>query len=265
MNETELLMEQARGVLVDHPFIVLALTFVSMWIFARLGAWLARRRIVDLELEGRSVFGVVMTATLTLLALIIGFSFSMALSRYDQRKNLEAEEANAIGTALARADLLPSADAAKVRGLMKDYVQERILRYVHRAERPAAKPDARTIELQNALWAAVVGPATAQPHNINALVVSSINDVLNSQAYTQAAWLNRIPLAAWTLLGALSLFSNLLVGFEVQRASGGRVVPYVLPITVSIACCLIADLESPRGMITVQPLNLLILAQSLNG
>ena len=101
-------MEQARAALVDRPLVVLVLTYVSMWAFARLGGWLARRRLVDLELEGRSVFGVVSTATLTVLALIIGFTFSMALSRYDERKNLEEAEANAIGTELARADLLLS-------------------------------------------------------------------------------------------------------------------------------------------------------------
>jgi hypothetical protein len=252
MIDTQVMMEQARAALADRPLVVLVLTFASMWACARMGAWLATRRLVDLELEGRSGFGVVMTATLTLLALIIGFTFSMALTRYDERKTLEEAEANAIGTELARADLLPAAD-------------ERIARYVYRAERPAAQPDARTVALQNDLWAAVVTPSQAQRDPVSALVLAGMNDVLNSQGYTQAAWLNRIPLAAWILLAALALFSNLLVGFEVQRAGGGRIVPYVLPVTVSIACCLIADLESPRGLIKVQPQNLQILAQSLGG
>jgi len=258
-----MLMEQMRAALADRPLAVLVLLLVAMWLAGRTGAWFARKRFVDLELEGRSVFNVVSTATLTLLALIIGFTFSMALTRYDQRKNLEEEEANAIGTELARADLLPKADAAKLQALLKDYLDQRILRYAHRAEHPAAQPDARTVALQNELWAAVAGPASAQPNPVAALAVSGMNDVLNSQGYTQAAWLNRIPFTAWALLLALALFSNLLVGFEVQRASGGRVVPYVLPIVVSIACCLIADLESPGGLIRVQPQNLLILAQSL--
>jgi len=265
MNDPQVVMEQARAALADRPVVVLVLTFLFMWAFARTGAWLATRRLVDLELEGRSGFGAVMTATLTLLALIIGFTFSMALTRYDERKTLEEAEANAIGTELARADLLPAAEAAKVRRLLRDYLDERIARYVHRAERPAAQPDARMVALQNELWAAIVPPSQAQRDPVSALVLAGMNDVLNSQSYTQAAWLNRIPLAAWTLLAALALFSNMLVGFEVQRASGGRVVPFVLPITVSIACCLIADLESPGGLITVRPQNLQILAQSLGG
>ena len=86
MIDTQVMMEQARAALADRPLVVLVLTFASMWACARMGAWLATRRLVDLELEGRSGFGVVMTATLTLLALIIGFTFSMALTRYDERK-----------------------------------------------------------------------------------------------------------------------------------------------------------------------------------
>jgi hypothetical protein len=68
-----------------------------------------------LEEDIREDFGVIQTATLTLLGLIIGFTFSMAVGRYEQRKNYEEAEANAIGTEYVRADLLPGADAARVR------------------------------------------------------------------------------------------------------------------------------------------------------
>jgi hypothetical protein len=258
------MLEQVRSALADDPPVVLVLTFVSMWLAAAIGAWLARKRVF--ALEGREVALVVETAILTLLALIIGFTFSMALTRYDQRKNLEEEEANAVGTAWVRADLLPAADAARLRTALKEYLEQRIVYYEARGPAEAARSEARTSALQSALWAAVAAPANAQPNPVNALAVSGINDVLNSQGYTQAAWLNRIPFAAWALLAALALFCSVFVGFEVERAQAGRVVPFVLPIAVSIACCLIADLESPRyGLIHVQPQNLLILAQSIRG
>jgi hypothetical protein len=67
-----------------------------------------------------------MAATLTLLAPIIGFSFSMATTQYDQRKNYEEQEANAIGTEYARADLLSPLDAAKVRSLLRSYLAARV-------------------------------------------------------------------------------------------------------------------------------------------
>jgi hypothetical protein len=96
-----------------------------------------------MESEEREDFGVLLTATLTLLGLIIGFTFSMAISRYDQRKNYEEEEANAIGTEYLRANATQTA-----------------------------------------------------------LAVMGMNDVLNTQGYTQAAWWNRIPMAAWGLMWA---------------------------------------------------------------
>jgi hypothetical protein len=75
----------------------------------------------------RDDFGLILAATLTLLALIIGFSFSMATARYDQRKNYEEQEANAIGTEYVRADLLSPVEAAKVRSLLGSYLDQRVL------------------------------------------------------------------------------------------------------------------------------------------
>jgi hypothetical protein len=91
---------------IDFPLLVLALSFVLLFLSAYIGD-LLRNRAIPLKEEGREDFGVVLNATLTLLALLIGFSFSMAVSRYDQRKNYEEVEANAIGTEYLRADLLP--------------------------------------------------------------------------------------------------------------------------------------------------------------
>ena len=216
------------------------------------------------ELEVREDFGAILAATLTLLGLIIGFSFSMAISRYDQRKNLEEAEANAIGTEYIRADLLPPADAVKVRALIRSYLDQRVLFYTTRDEQELRKIDARTAQLQAELWAAVLAPAAAQPSPIVALAVSGMNDVLNSQGYTQAAWWNRIPVAAWSLMAAIAICSNLLIGYGTRNAKAERILHLVLPLVVSISFFLIADLDSPRrGVIRVNPQNLLSLAQSL--
>jgi hypothetical protein len=104
----------------EYPLLVLVLSFLALWLSAWFGASFLRRRR-NLEEEIRDDFGVVLAAALTLLGLIIGFSFSMATSRYDQRKNYEEAEANAIGTEYVRTDLLPAADAAKVRALLRSY------------------------------------------------------------------------------------------------------------------------------------------------
>ena len=106
--------------LMDYPLVVFALSFVVLVLAVTIGDTL-RSWVSPLKEEDRQDFSVILGATLTLLGLLIGFSFSMATSRYDQRKNYEEAEANAIGTEYVRADLLPAGDAAKVRELLKKY------------------------------------------------------------------------------------------------------------------------------------------------
>jgi hypothetical protein len=91
-----------------------------------------------------------------------------------------------------------------------------------------------------------------------------MNDVLNSQGYTQAAWWNRIPIPAWLLLTAMAVCSTVLVGIGVRNAKADSRVLVILPLIISIAFFLIADIDAPnRGVIRVLPENLLALAQSL--
>ena len=248
--------------LMNFPLLVLILTFVLLFFAAYVGD-LLRSKVLPLKADGREDFNVVLGATLTLLALLIGFSFSMAVSRYDQRKNYEEAEANAIGTEYVRADLLPAGDAARVRELLKKYVDQRVLFYTTRNQQRLAKINADTAELQNQLWSAVLPGAAAQPTPPLALVVSGMNDVLNSAGYTQAAWWNRIPIAAWGLMAAIAICCNLLIGYGAHQTN--RRIFLIVPIAVSIAFFLISDIDSPRGgSILVAPQNLLSLSQSLH-
>src|SRR6201993_2025609 len=117
--------------IMNYPLAVFVLSVAVLWLSALVGTRLRKRR-GSLDEEERKDFDVVLAATLTLLGLIIGFSFSMAISRYDQRKNYEEEEANAIGTEYVRADLLPEAEAAKIRQLLTQYTDQRLLFYTVR-------------------------------------------------------------------------------------------------------------------------------------
>jgi hypothetical protein len=195
---------------------------------------------------------------------MIGFSFSMAVNRYDQRKNYEEEEANAVGTEFVRAELLPGSDAAKVQSLLRRYLDQRILFYRTRDEGQLGAIDARTTELETELWTSIKGVAAVQPTPIVALVVSGMNDVLNTQGYTQAAWWNRIPRSAWGLMIVIATACNLLVGYGTRSFSAKSVLLIVQPLVVAISLALIADIDSPRGgVIRVAPQNLISLAQSL--
>jgi len=245
----------------NSPLLVFALVLVVLWLSAQ-GGDLIRKKLLPFQETERDDFTVVLGAMLTLLGLLIGFAFSMAVTRYDQRKNYEEAEANAIGTEYVRADLLPTQDAALVRELLKKYLDQRILFYTPREQHTLSRVNTDTADLQNQLWSAVRSTASTQPTPITALAVSGMNDVLNSQGYTQAAWWNRIPTAAWVLMTVIAVCCNMLLGYSAHHTE--RRLSLALPIAVALSFLLISDIDSPRGgIIRVAPQNLLSLAQSL--
>jgi hypothetical protein len=250
--------------LIHYPVLVFAVTFVALWLASAAGSWL-RSRNPDAGDEQEDL-GVILAATLTLLALIIGFSSSMATNRYDQRKTFEEAEANAIGTEILRADLLRPADAANVRKLLGAYLNQRILFYTNQDDTKQAQIDQATGQLQADLWSAARGPSMAELTPIAALVLAGMNDVINAQGYTQSAFWNRIPIAVWCLMAAVALCSNVLFGYRSRTGKDARKIALVLPFVVSIAFLLIADIDAPRhGLIHVSPQNLESLAKSLGG
>jgi hypothetical protein len=247
-----------------YPVILFVVSLAVLWLSAWFGAsrfHSFRARLVELKDE----FGVVQSATLTLLGLIIGFTFSMALGRYDQRKSYEAQEANVIGTEYLRVDFLPDADAAKVRQLLRAYLDQRIQFYTTHDDGELGQIAARTADLHAQLWGAVRAPASAQPTPLAALVASGMNEVLDAQGYAQAAWWNRIPVAAWALMSAIAVCAMVLIGIGTGNRTPTLRILLISPLVVSIAFFLIADIDSPRrGIIRVAPHNLVSLAQSLH-
>jgi hypothetical protein len=250
--------------LTNFPVVVLVFSFLLLWLSGRLGTWF-RKRKQKMDESASPDGGLILGATLTLLGLIIGFTFSMAISRFEQRKTYEAEEANAIGTEYFRADVLSASDAQRLRALLAQYTKQRILFYEARHEQQLRRVNADTAQLQRELWSAVVGPSNAQTTPLTALAVSGMNDVLNSQGYTQAAWWNRIPISAWCLMVTIGLCCNLLVGYSTRRTGAESVMFLVLTVVVSISFFLIADIDSPRGgVIRVQPENLVTVSHSFH-
>ncbi len=247
----------------NYPLLVFAVSFLTLWLSARLGRHLLLKQSKP-DKELREDFNIILAATLTLLGLIIGFSFSMAANRYDLRRNYEEAEANAIGTEYLRAELLPAADTGKVRALLRDYLDQRIAFYQADDDKEVQRISTRTTALQNELWSAIRAPAAAQPNPVTALVVSGMNDVLNSQGYAQFGFWNRIPKGSWALMVAIAIGSNLLIGYGSRSVTAGTKLLPILPLLVSIAFMLIADIDSPRhGIIRVKPLDLISLSESL--
>jgi hypothetical protein len=246
--------------LLDHPLVLFFCSLIGLWASTWIGVAI-RRKILHEDAQHDLDF--VIGAILTLLGLLIGFSFSMATSRYDQRKNYEEEEANAIGTEYLRVEFLPQTDAAKIKSLLAKYLDQRIEYYEVRDQRRLSEVDSETTQLQDQMWSQVQAAAAANPTPVMATVVTGMNDVLNRQGYTQAAWWNRLPVPAWGLMAAISVVCSALVGFAARFPKG--ILFLILPLAVSISFLLIADIDSPRGgLIRVNPQNLISLQKSIH-
>jgi hypothetical protein len=243
----------------DFPLVIFAASMVLQCLATYVGYLLRPKgeftgRLTDLD--------AVHAAALTLLALVIGFTFSLAAARYDQRKNYEEAEANAIGTEYSRAGLLPGADAANVRQLLKSYLGERIAFYETTDRSRLRRIADETALLHAKMWSAVSTPAVAQPNPVAALAVAGINDVINSEGYTNAAWLYRVPIETWVFLEVIALVCNLLFGYRFRGDQRGIV--FIFPVIIAISFFVISDIDNPRrGVIRVVPENLILTLRGL--
>ena len=240
--------------LVDHPVVFFVTTLTLLIASARVGV-AASAHGRTLASADRVEFDLVRNAMFTLLGLMVGFARSMAVSRYDLRKSLEEAEANAIGTEYLRLDLMPPETTTAVRALLRTYVDERIAFYRDHDPKKQENSDAATIGTMKALWAAIAREVNARQKPTDALVASGMNDILNSEGYTLAAWRNRLPIEVWMLLILIAAACNFLIGFGAKRLSPATDV--ILPVTAALAFLLIADVEGPRnGFVQVEPVDL---------
>ena len=245
----------------SYPGFVFATSFALMVLSTWVGYALRKRAGIPKEDE-QSDSGRLLAVILTLLFFIIGFSFSMAVNRYDLRKNCEKAEAIAIGREYSQADLLAPGDAAKVQTLLKRYIDQRILSFTTRSPGRASEIAADTVRLQRELWHTLRAALPALPAPLMGVLVSGMNDVIDSQRSTQAAWLNRIPIGAWALMAIIGIGGCWLIGYRAPRRDW--LVFVLVQGAVSICFFLIADLDSPLGgAIRVTPHNLSSLSQSL--
>jgi hypothetical protein len=203
-------------------------------------------------------------AVFALLGLLIAFTFSGAASRFHDRRQLIAQESNAIGTAYLRLDLLPAEAQSEVRELFRRYVEVRATVY------RAAPDEAETLSrlaagesLQEEIWRTAV-KASQQPGaaaHAAMLLLPALNDMIDITTTRAAATATHPPLEIFLLLGALSLVGALLVG---QGASQAKDRPWFYPVMfaaiLSTTVFVIIDVEYPRlGLIRVDAADQILL------
>ena len=210
--------------------------------------------------------GGVQGAMLGLLALLLGFTFAMAVGRYEKRRELVLDEANAIGTTYLRASLLPPAHQAAVEDLLRRYVDVRLEFYgagADRAGQAAAEKDAAKI--QRELWSHAIAAGKETPSPIVATFINTLNETIDLDAARLHALRTHVPGAVWLLVLAVSACGCCASGYG-AGASGARstFANVSLPLLIAVVITLIADLDRPRhGLIGINQQPLLDLKGSL--
>jgi hypothetical protein len=208
----------------------------------RLGGY--RRRRSEQE-HGAHVLALV-TATLGLLALVLAFTFSLAANRFEARKQMVVDEANAIGTTYLRAGLLSGGRGENVRKLLRDYVDLRLLAARRDHVEQAVQ---RSEELQRELWREAEAAAREQPGSAAVkLFIESLNRTIELHAMrVKVAIRSGVPSVLWEALFLMAILNLSAVGYHAGLI-GTRRSPTIATVVVSltIVLILIADLDRPQ-------------------
>ncbi len=236
--------------------LIVACLFLGMLIFSEAGRRIGiARRARDPEGVAKGA-GAAEAAVFGLLGLLIAFTFSGAASRFEDRRHLITAEANAIGTAYLRIDLLPVAAQPELRALFRRYAEVRseAFRDVEDEAATAAKLAAGEA-LQRDIWAMALNASHRKDASPDAtkLLLPALNDMIDITTTRMMATRNHPPLVIYALLCALSLVGALLVGYGTspnKERSWFHVVTFAASLALTVY--VIADLEFPRiGLIRV--------------
>ena len=250
-----------------NEWLIVAIVIVLLLFATEIGFRLGRRGQSKGNEPARSQINTLQAASLGLLALLLGFTFSMAVTRFDTRKQLVLDEANAIGTTYLRAQLLPDPSRKEVSNLLRRYVDVRLEFYqagINRARIQKAVDD--TEKLHTALWSYVITTGGQDPRAIpTGLFIQSLNDVIDLHAKREAALKNHVPESIFILLLTIAVLSLALVGYGAGLGGVRHLVPTVISvILIASVILLIMDLDRPRrGLIRVSQQSMVDLQNSL--
>ncbi len=236
---------------------------LAMLVCLEIGRRVGRRSLAGGETAHPAGLGTVETVAFGLLGLLLAFTFSGAATRFDVRRAQIVEEANAIGTAWLRLDLLPQAAQPKLRDGFRRYVDLRLETYRCIANSDLATARAtydRSTALQNEIWANAVAACREAPSQASIVLLPALNAMIDITTTRMAATEMHPPRIIYVVLGVISLVCALLVGYQ-MGASPVRSWLHVWGFALILAFTLyvILDFEYPRlGLIRIDDFDKLL-------
>jgi hypothetical protein len=202
--------------------------------------------------------GTAQGAIFALLGLLLAFTFSGAAERFNVRRQLIVQEANAIGTAYLRVDLLPMQYQEPLREKFRSYVDARIA-VVRAPDLEVARSALdRAAVLQGDIWRQAVAACRDPEGGYSALlVIPALNDVIDITTTRLVAAETHAPLIIFGMIGVMALLCSLLAGYEMAKSTARAWLQVgAFPVILAVTLYVILDLEYPRsGLITLQPVD----------
>lgn len=234
--------------------IVAALLWLTMIACIELGRRIGLSRIRKLGTEARVGVGIADALVYGMLAFLVGFTFSGAAARFDHRRELVANEVNAIGTAWARLDLLPAQDQAILRPLFRTYLDALLTSYTKLNDTTYVLIEAPAVrDAGQAIWTqAVATTLSPRGEGVRQLVIPSLNEMFDSIEEERLARRIHPPRIIFGTLVLIALLGSVFAGYGI--ASGVRNWIYIIGFATSTALAIwvILELEYPRlGMVRV--------------
>lgn len=234
-------------------WIVFPVSAVALIAAAGLGRWLGRRAAAHGRDDGTGAISGLQGAALGLVTLLISFTFSVALDRYDTRKAFVLEEANALSTVQRRAQMLAQPHASQVGRLLDEYLAVR-LTVADGGAGSLRRIAPRSLDLQDRLWREALAVSALDPRSIpNGLFIEAVNALDDTHEKRLTADRSHVPEAVFLLLYALAAVALGLNGYRAGLA-GGRPTRASIGMALLFAAVIVQvqDLDRPRrGLITV--------------
>lgn len=243
------MLDTALGLLFRYHALTLVLVAALLIFVADLGHRAGWRVHLKHDEPRRTVAVGVVSSVLGLLALVLAFTFTMAVERYGVRRDQVVGEANAIGTTWLRTDFAPAPHGARMRDALGRYADARLAFYA--AGRDTGKQMAAQQlagELQRELWAEMTAAVKEQPTPPVAALAVALNQVIDFDALRLHALREHVPGGVWLMVLIVAVFAFWVSGYY-AGANGGRssVTHLVLPVLIAAVIALTSDLDDSRG------------------
>ena len=219
---------------------------------AELGSWIGLRHHGD-QTKGADI-GTLTGAALGLLALMVAFSFSIAVSRYDVRRDMVLEEANAIGSTANFALMLPDPSQRPILSLLRDYAAVRVELGVPFDHAKMERDIVRSLDLQTRLWQQAVALTVVEPQSLPTYrLVASLNEMNNIHERRLTSLRNHVPAAVMVTLIGVAMVATGFTGYNAGvTGAHQRIANSIMSVMVAVLIMLVVDLDRPsRGLIQV--------------